>query len=319
MAAGNTYVEVGIREDLANTIDLVAPENTPIYSSIRKVSAKNTYKEWQLDTLAAATGTNAEVEGADITPSAGNQPERVGNFTQLSTKSYQMSNTVEAVTKAGRKKEMTYQMFKGSKELKTDIETNITGNYASAAGNASTARTCGGMEAWMETNVNRGATGADGGFNSGTSIVDAATDGTQRAYTETLLKDVLAQIAASGDGKVNVISLGIFNKQAMSGFSGIAVNRIDNPKAVKAVAIVGAADIYASDFGYHTISLNKFQRDRTALLLDTSYWSLAMLQAMQTKPLADTGLSQKELLWCEYTLQSDNEAASGAVADLTIT
>lgn len=316
MAAGNTYVEVGIREDLANTIDLVAPELTPIYSTLSKVSAKNTYFEWQLDTLAAASGTNAAVEGADITPSAGVQPSRVGNYTQLSTKSYQMSNTVEAVTKAGRKKEMTYQMLKGSKELRTDIETNITGNYASVAGNASTARKCGGIEAWLETNVMRGGSGADGGFGSG--IVAAATDGTQRAFTETLLKGALALAAASGDGKINMISLGITNKQTMSGFAGIAVNRIDNAKAVKAVAIVGAADIYASDFGYHTISLNKFQRDRTALLLDTSAFSIAMLQPMQTKPLADTGLSQKELLWCEYTLKSDNEASSAAVADLTV-
>ena len=36
---------------------------------------------------------------------------------------------------------------------------------------------------------------------------------------------------------------------------------------------------------------------------------------MREKPLAETGHSKKRLLWCEYTLQVDNEAAHGIYRD----
>ena len=42
----DTYDSVGIREDLSNVIYNVSPEETPLLSSIAKVSATNTLHEW---------------------------------------------------------------------------------------------------------------------------------------------------------------------------------------------------------------------------------------------------------------------------------
>jgi hypothetical protein len=56
---------------------------------------------------------------------------------------------------------------------------------AKTTGNATTARVTGGFESWITTNDSRGTSGASTGGGA------APTDGTQRALTEDLLKDVL--------------------------------------------------------------------------------------------------------------------------------
>ena len=81
--------------------------------------------------------------------------------------------------------------------------------------------------------------------------------------------------------------------------------------------IIGAADLYVSDFGQHRIVPSRFSRDRTVNVLDLNFWNVAYLRNMSRNPLAKSGDSTKEYLITEYTLVSKNEAASGKVADVT--
>ena len=69
-----------IREDLANVIYHISPEETPFQSNTARVNVKNTFFEWQTDALAAASTTNAALEGDDITSFAAVTPtSRLGN------------------------------------------------------------------------------------------------------------------------------------------------------------------------------------------------------------------------------------------------
>ena len=81
-------------------------------------------------------------------------------------------------------------------------------------------------------------------------------------------------------------------------------------------SILGAADIYVSDFGELKIVPNRFQRDRTAILCQTSMASVDSYRPMQTTELAKTGDSEKRLLLDDCTLKVCNEEAFGLVADL---
>src|SRR5690606_37284333 len=183
---------------------------------------------------------------------------------------------------AGRKEELSYQIAKRSRELKRDMEQRLTGNYGSIAGNATTtARETAGVEAWLTGNVDRGSGGADGGFSAG--IVTAATDGTQRAFTEDQLKAVIEMCWTEG-GNPQVIMVGPHNKQAASGFGGIATLYRDTAGSSKPATILGAADVYVSDFGEHRIVPNRFSRDRTALVLDPEFWEVRYLQPFRVQP-----------------------------------
>ena len=304
------YSAIGIREDLSNVIYNISPEETPFISNIGRENVKNTYFEWQTDSLAAASASNAALEGDDVGSfSAVNPTSRIGNYTQISTKNVIISGTLEALDKAGRRSELTYQLAKLGSELKRDMESALLANQSPVAGNTTTARRTAGLPAFIKTNTSFGTGGAD------TAGIAARTDGTQRAFTETLLKNVIAKVWESG-GTPKMLMVGSFNKQAASAFNGIATRFRDVPAGQQA-QIVGAADVYVSDFGTVNIVPNRFQRARDAFVVDPQYASMAVLRPIQQMELAKTGDAEKRLMLVEYGLKVNNEAAHGIVADLT--
>jgi hypothetical protein len=316
-----TYQQVGIREDLSDFIYNIDPVETPFMSMVRKGSKPKNYKvEWQTDSLAAADGTNATIDGDDPAANTASPTVRQGTYTQLMDKVVRVSDRANQMTTAGRKRELAYQVAKRGKELKRDMETRLTGNYASVVGSAATASETAGVEAWLETNVTRGSGGADGGWSSTNQLTAAATDASSSnliTFTEARLKTQIRNIWDAG-GNPKYILTGGFNKQVASGFSGIATLYRDTAGQMKSPAtILGAADIYISDFGEHKIVPDRFSRDRTALILDMSYWSIHYLMPFNVTPLSKTGHSERRLLRVDFALCSKNEAASGAVADLT--
>lgn len=307
-----TYGVIGRREDLTDVIHDISPTETPFMSAIGKGKADNTFHEWQTDSLAAASANNAVVEGDDPSNDTITATVRLGNYTQLADKVIQVSSTQRAANNAGRGDELSYQLMKRSKELKRDIESTLTSNNASVAGNASTARKCAGFAAWIQTCDSRASDGSSTAFSGG--IQAAATDGTQRVFTESLLKDVLELNFTEG-GEPTMLMVGAFNKQQASSFVGVvdAVRDTGNKRAT----IVGAADVYVGDF--HTLNIvpNRFSRARDALIVDPSMWKLCYYQRFKTEDLAKTGHSDRKMLSVEFTLESCNEKASGIVADLT--
>lgn len=307
-----TYQAVGRREDLTDVIHDVSPTETPFMSAIGKTTASNTFHEWQTDALAAASADNAVIEGDDPANDTLTATVRLGNYTQLADKVIQVSSTQRAANNAGRGDELSYQLMKRSKEIKRDIESTLTSNNASVAGAAGTARKAAGFEAWIQTNDSRGTSGANTAYSGG--IQAAATDGTQRVYTETLLKDVL-QLCWENGGDPSMVMVGAFNKKAMSGFVGVADQVRDTGN--KRATIVGAADVYVSDFGQLDIVANRFSRTRSALVVDPTMWKLAYYQRFKTVDLAKTGHSDRKMLSVEFTLEACNEKSSGVVADLT--
>jgi hypothetical protein len=309
MPTYQTFTAIGMREDLSDVIYNISPTDTPIMSSIGKTSATAVYHEWQTDSLAAAT-TQAAVEGADATSATLSPTTRVGNYTQIIQKTIQVSGTLEKVNKAGRKSEKAYQLAKASAELKRDLETIITANQGKSAGTSTVARNMGSLLSWIKTNSDQGS-GGSAPLVSGTST---RTDGTQRTATEALLKTEIASIFDQG-GSPKAVFVGSAGKQKVSSFAGIAVNRFQITKP-EAGVIIGAADIYQSDFGQLSIVPDRFMRTRDMLILDPEYAAMAYLRPFMTNELAKVGDSERTQILAEVTLEVKNEAAHGIVADL---
>jgi hypothetical protein len=306
---------IGAREDLVDVIYDISPQDTPIMSSIGKSKASAVYHEWQTDSLAAATTANAAVEGADATAATLSPTTRVGNYTQIVQKTVQVSGTLEAVDKAGRKSEKAYQLAKASAELKRDIEAIITANQAVTVGNSSTARKMSSLLSWIKTNTNKGSGTTTAGADPTTSGVSARVDAdTTRTFTETMLKDVVQKVFTSG-GTPTLLVVPPALKQVVSGFTGLSQHRY-NSNASGEVTILAGADLYQSDFGVISIVPNRFMRSRDALVLDPEYAALAYLRPFQTNDLAKTGDSEKTQILAELTLEVKNEAAHGGVFDL---
>jgi hypothetical protein len=315
MATYATYTTVGIREDLADIIYNISPTETPFMSGVGKTKATNTLHQWQTDAL-SAVAANAQAEGATITYPTINPTVKLGNYTQISSKSVQLSGTNEATVAAGRNSELAYQVAKSAKELKRDMETALLSNVAAAAGNAGApTRKLGGVQTWISTNVSAGV----GGSGAGGGAI--RTDGTQRAFTETLLKDVLVDCFNSG-GNPNMIMVNAFNKQTLSGFTG-GSTRFD---AAEDRRLITSIDVYESDFGTMQVAPNRFIRGanataakigQDALVLEMDMFAVSFLRDFSLQNPAQTADADQRFMVVEYTLESRNEAASGLVTDLT--
>lgn len=304
-----TFDAIGNREDLSDIIYDISPTQTPFMSAIAHVGADATNHEWQTDALDAASDGNAVIEGDDATTTAATPTVRLGNIAQISDKVPRVTGTQRKVDSAGRGDELDYQIIKAAKALKRDVESSLLANKAKVTGNSTTARVAAGIEAWIATNDNFGVGGTSPSPADGT---DPRNDGTQRAFAEADLKTVLAGCFDSG-GEPDLLMVGSFNKQAASAFSGNATRNTDS----RDQKLMTAIKIYVSDFGELQVVTNRFQRSRSALVLDTDMWAMATLRDFEQEALSKTGDSDRVQILVEYTLESRNEAASGGVFDLT--
>jgi len=305
----DSYDLVGGREDLSNVIYNISPTDVPFMSNIGRGKATSILHEWQTDALAAAA-SNAVIEGDDSTAEAQVATTRVSNRTQISKKVVLVTGTANATNKAGRgKSELSYLLAKAGKELKRDMEVDLTSKNAPVTGTASAARKLRGYESWAQTNASRGSGGSD---HASTFVV---TDGTQRVFTEALMKTAMQSCFTNG-GDPDCVMVGPFNKTKVSAFSGIATQYRDNQN-VGPAKIIASADVYVSDWGEVKIVPNRFQRDRTALIIEKDKWAVSYLRPFRQEKLAKTGDADKVHMLVEYTLEARQEASSGKVADLT--
>jgi hypothetical protein len=315
MAAYDRYSAIGAREDLSDVIYDISPTDTPIMSTIGKTKATSVTHEWQTDSLAAATTANALVEGASASEGTITPTTRLANLTQIVGKTVMVSGTLLASDLAGRKSEMAYQLAKASAEIKRDIETIITANQGQTAGSSgSSARKLGSLLSYIKTNTSKNGTSITG-VDPTTLGVSTRTDGSTRAFTETILKDVIAKVFASG-GTPSALFVSPAQKQVVSAFTGLAAQRYQVPTSGQATILAGA-DLYQSDFGVLQIVPNRFMRTRDALILDPEYAALAYLRPFQTNDIAKVGDADKKQILAELTLEVRNEAAHGGAFDLS--
>jgi hypothetical protein len=318
MAVFSNHAAVGAREDLQDVIYSISPTDTPFMSSIGQGKATNTLHEWQTDALAAVNVSNAAIEGADASTATLSATTRLNNQCQILQKTISVSRTLEAIDKAGRKSEQAYQTAKASKELKRDLEAISLSNQIKDAGSAAEARTMGGLQTWLNTNGDFGSAGVAGSLGS-TARTDSSE--AERTFTETMLKTVVKKVYEAG-GDPSILMVSPAHKQTVSGFAGIAEQRYMAP-ADQPTTIIGAADIYMSDFGQISVVPNRFMvsgnsADDVALVLDPEFLELAYLRPFQTNDLQVAGdQAAKQQMVAEVTLAVLNEGASGIVADLS--
>jgi len=305
----SSYDAIGNREDLSDVIYDISPTDTPFMTAIPRTKMTGTKHEWQKDALAAASASNAVIEGDDATTDAATATTRAFNYRQISDKVPRVSGTQETVMKAGRGSEMAYQMEKRSQELKRDVESALLANNAYVVGTDTEAGECAGAQAWIVTNQNiaADATAATGDGS------DAHTDGTARALQESFVEEVLGEAWNSG-GNPTLSILGKAQKQKFAAFSGNATRTHDG----ETKKITNTIDIYIDPLGNEVrLVPDRFCPADVVYFFDTEMVAFSVLRDFQSEDLAKTGDSWRKQILVEYTLEMRNEAAHGIITDLT--
>lgn len=310
---------VGNREELSDVVSRITPEDTPIYSMVEKINFKTTHPEWETDDL-AAPAANIQLEGDEYTFGATQPAVRLGNYTQIMRKEGIISGTQDATDNAGNVEQVKYQKLKKGVELRKDAEFAIVDTNASVAG---ATREFGSLPTWLETNVSRGATGANGGFNSGTGLTEAPTNGTQRAFTKTIMDDVMQQGYTEGANFKHVfcspyvksVFVTFMSDTNVASFRYAASNGKNN-------SIVANADVYEGPFGKVMIHPNRVMAGsaglaRNVFFCDPEYLQFGWFRKIkEDKEVAKTGDARKFVLIGEGGLCVKNEKGLGVAADV---
>lgn len=316
----NTYTRVtagtNVREDLIEKITQTDPEQTPVISGSGTATAENTLHEFQRDTLRAPNKDNAKLDGDDASNSAKTPPQRVANTCQIFDDVVQVSGRAERVKKAGMKSAMAYYKAKAYKELQRDMEAAVLSKNVAVADNGTVAGKLAGLGRMIYTNAFHGGAGATPAHTSGAATT-ALTAGTNRAFSEALLKTAVQQ-TYTGCGVVPPqVIMSPNHKTLFSAFTGIAANRHE-VKGGKQGQIIGGADVYVSDFGNLEVVPHYIMAGADYVLgLDSEYIDMAYLRSFQSSPLAKTGDSVREQVLVDVTLRLRSEKAQFKIDNLT--
>jgi hypothetical protein len=305
-----TYQSTNNAEDVSDIINNVSPFDTPLYTMAKKTTAEATYTEWLIESLDAVDTANANIEGDDATTDASTTPSRAGNYCQLLDKVWRVSTTQQKIHKYGVSDEWERQTVKKGKALRNDFEAIMLLNQARVVGLTGTAQKMRSLPSWYTTNDARGAGGADGSTSA------AATDGTQRDFTEALFKSVIVLCATNAAEMPTVVMAGITQRANLSSQLSGNTTKFTDMKDDKLNASI---TMYRSDYGTLKLVPNRRQRERDLHFLNPNYIAVRTLEPFQRVELARTGLSRQGQIWMNATLEVSNEAAHGVLADLNTT
>lgn len=313
----------GAREDLANTITMISPEETPLYTNAQKKTATAINHEWQTDVMADAT-INSIVEGATITTSSAAQTTRLGNILQIAEKDYGVSGTVRALNLAGRDDELLRLRMKKGLELRRDCEVVLHTNQKKVAATGdSTARLLGGLPTWITNNV-----GVDVSAGNGDGSSAITSSGSTALTYEFISSAHEAAFTAGGNPDLIEVPPRLKRKFSLLAFGtapSTAQIRYNVDSAGQAIA-VGAVEKWQSDFGLIDIIVNRQLRNtastflqQAVFILETQRLSVATLTGRNfvTQKLAKTGDGDQEFIVNEFTLQNDAPKAHAAAYGMT--
>ena len=291
MAVYQTYDTKTNHEDLIDVLTKIGDMTTPVYSKLRKVSAKNTLHEWSTYEHDSAA-VNAQIEGALYTYGELTAPSRLTNYTQIFRKTFQVSNTQQAVDPAGMEDEYAFRVQVALEAIGRDIEKAlVTGSGNSGA--SGTGRELKGIMGFITTNISSGT-------------------GTGRALTEAELNSLIQDCYKNG-GRPDWL-LGSYtqvNKLAQLMSSDRTYN--DGNKEFTSQMLV-----YSSPFGRLMVEGDSQIADTELAVLQKDMWAVAQLRPVKKIDTPETADAKNGVLIGELTLEARAEKMNGKMTRLAV-
>src|SRR4249919_579135 len=309
---------VKVKEDVIDQIYNFNPSDAPLVSMLERQSVDNVYTEWQRDTYRAPDGTRAAIEGADATYAAQTEPTLLNNRTQIFQDTVSVSNTAERVKKYGRDSEAKRLKMKKMIELKRDIEAAYISSGATVTGTSGAAAKTRGLYGFL-TYDSFGATGVSPDPTTNTAPVN----GTDRALTETMLKDGIQSCYENG-GDGSIVLCSPAHKVKISSF-GANVQRTNEVGSKQAAVVNVAFDFYRNDFGVSKIVPNRVQATAVVGLNDTIYiidadkLANGVLRPFESEQMATVGDAENWQVRKTSMLVVRDEKPLYAIRDITVT
>jgi hypothetical protein len=350
-ATGNA-VNAGEREDLANFISMISRDETPFMSSIGKTKATAVFHEWQTDELAPPASTPVAEGISYATQAAAQATEpyrtRLGNYTQINSKTVTVTGTKRAVDQAGVADEYAYQLKKRGTELRRDVEFDLVNSWNSS--NGSGTRTFGGYQAWVNytaatttpaTALNVLTTANEytaptnpGGGTAGTfsTVTGADKNSLQLSHVDTVMQAIYENGGKATKLMLSPANRRVFSAKAQS--AGSVTGSTGDSNVRRNIDADGklrqSVEIYMSDFGDIMVVPNYVMgisntavsglndtANFSAFLYDPMWFSYASLRPLQEVDLGQLGDSIIGQIVEEGTLECRNPKGAGLIFGLS--
>ena len=335
MAFSNTYdttnpgSAVSNREDLTDVLSILAPEETPILSSLNKQKANATFVEWTVDSLAAPV-TSGIREGADVTTFtdkfAGRA--RLGNYVQKFRRDFQVSDLQEAVDSVGPAK-IAQAEAKSIRELKRDIEATLaSANDRAVEDGAGTAYALRGLGDWLDS---AGPADVPAGFRTPAASIYTAAEAGTAEFGEEALNDIITSIfeqTGSTNDLMLIADTGLRRVIAdfarTSGSSDNSVRNVNYDGGSGQITL--RVDMYESDHGMVSIvngnpscmpNFGGSTANSSGYLINPEYAGIHELIALGSTRLPNQGGGERGYVDCALTLGVYHPQAHGLIQDVT--
>ena len=335
MAFSNTYdttntgSAVSNREDLTDVLSILAPEETPILSSLNKQKANATFVEWTVDSLADPLTAGIR-EGADVgtftDKFAGRA--RLGNYVQKFRRDFQVSDLQEAVDSVGPAK-IAQAEAKSIRELKRDIEATLaSANDRAVEDGSTTAYALRGLGDWLDS---AGPADVPAGFRTPAASIYTAAEAAATEFGEEALNDIITSIFEQ-TGSTNDLML-IADTGLRRVIADFARTSGSSDNSVRNVNFDGGSgqitlrvDMYESDHGMVSIvngnpscmpNFGGSTSNSSGYLINPEYAGIHELIALGSTRLPNQGGGERGYVDCALTLGVYHPQAHGLIQDVT--
>jgi hypothetical protein len=331
MALSNTYeaspsANVSNREDLSDILTILAPEETPVLSSLAKTRASAVQYEWTVDKLAAVS-TAGISEGVDVSTYSDEFTDRVrlGNYTQKFRRAYQVSDLQEAVDSVGPAK-FAQAESKALRELKRDIEATLLSDNEQSVedGSGSNPYKLRGLGKWIQNGAQALNPVPATYRTPAESVYDISLSG---AFTETAMNNIITSIyrvSGAMDGLTLVADTAL--RRIISDFARLDPDGDGAGTSIRNVNYNGesasiklSVELYQSDHGIVSIvnmnpdcSPDTTNKNR-GYFLNPEYASIAELIPVGSTVLPNMGGGERGYVDCALTLAVHHPGAHGKV------
>jgi hypothetical protein len=335
MAFSNTFDTtnpgsgVSNREDLTDVLSILAPEETPILSSLNKQKANATFVEWTVDTLATPSTAGID-EGADVSTFtdqfAGRA--RLGNYVQKFRRDFKVSDLQEAVDSVGPAK-IAQAEAKAIRELKRDVEATLaSANDRAVEDGAGTAYALRGLGDWLDS---AGPSDVPSGFRTPAASIYTTTEAGTTEFGEEALNNIITSIfeqTGSTDDLMLVADTGL--RRVISDFARTSASADNSVRRVSYDGGTGEitlrVDLYASDHGVTSIvnanpacmpNFGGSTANSSGYILNPEYAGIHELIPMGSTRLPNQGGGERGYVDCALTLGVYHPQAHGVIQDVT--
>ena len=317
-APANTYIEtaaVGVREDLADIIYRIDPDETPLVSACSRVGSKQVLTEWIVQELNPAAD-NSQPEGFTAVMQAVVKPVRLNNVCQILARTVGVSNTLRVVDVVGGEDEYNRNMILRGMEVKRDLELAVTSPLVRTITDP---RHMSGLPCYTAF----GARGAGAGVMPIGDGSNAGTAGTPYDLTLAVVNTAIQQCwQAGGNPTLAIMSGNIKNYFATLSQGGtnnaIVAQNIVMASPTGEMTIQGAVDVYRTNFGTLQLTPDRFCPAHQMLLVSTDYVEMAPLpeRDMIQQDYAQTGDNSQGGVVFEGCIRPTAPKAHATIFDL---